>query len=57
MKAAVHGKHATVNIGGQVINMQDQTYSFPPFSETATEILKYGSLIGYIQNKLADIGD
>ena len=22
--------------------IQDNTYSFPPFSETATEILKYG---------------
>jgi 3-isopropylmalate/(R)-2-methylmalate dehydratase small subunit len=55
--AAVHGKHATVNIEGRVINIQDKTYSFPPFSETATEILKYGSLIIYIQKKLADIAN
>ncbi|MEE3227833.1 MAG: 3-isopropylmalate dehydratase, partial [Chloroflexota bacterium] len=34
VKAAVHGKHAQVNIEDQTINIQDVIYSFPPFSET-----------------------
>ena len=55
VKAAVHGKYAQVNIEDQTINIQDVIYSFPPFSETATEILKHGSLIGFIQNRLLGI--
>jgi 3-isopropylmalate/(R)-2-methylmalate dehydratase small subunit len=55
VKAAVHGYIVKVDIKNQVINIQDETYNFPPFSKTATKILQHGSLIGYIQNKLSDI--
>ena len=56
VKAARHGNLGKVDITNQILSIQDETYIFPPFSETATEILKYGSLIGYIKNKLLDVG-
>ena len=52
--AAEHGRSIEIDFHGCAIRLADQSFTFPPFSETAQAILLSGGLIPYVKQRLHD---
>ena len=54
--AAEHGKSIEIDFHGCTIRLADQSFKFPPFSETAQAILVSGGLIPYVKQRTHNTG-